>query len=155
MTKGFDSQAVMVDRETTRVRRRARKRSALDTTTVVPETDRVVQETDTTESASIKQTVTPKKEEETMAERDANTGLTDIANSIVSTLRDIAARSIDTNVSFAKQMLDFQAQTTSWAKDTPLGAMFQSQYALGEGLIELFADAARAMWRIEKAKSDS
>jgi hypothetical protein len=91
-----------------------------------------------------------------MAERDTNSGLlTDIGNSIVSTIRDIAARSIDANVSFAKQMLDYQAQTTSWAKDTPIGPMFQSQYALSEGLIELFAGAARTLWRIEKAKSES
>jgi hypothetical protein len=91
-----------------------------------------------------------------MAERDTNSGLfTDIANSIVSTMRDVASRSIDANVSFAKQMLDLQAQTTSWAKDTPMGPMFQSQYVLGEGLIELYAGAVRALWRIEKPKSES
>ena len=92
-----------------------------------------------------------------MAERDTSSSglLTDLTNSIVSNMRDIAARSIDANVSFAKQMLDYQAQTTSWAKDTPMGPMFQSQYALGEGLIELLASAARAMWRIEKAKAES
>jgi hypothetical protein len=91
-----------------------------------------------------------------MAEQDTSSGLlTDITNSIVSNMRDIAARSIEVNVSFAKQLLDIQAQTTSWAKDTPMGPMFQSQHALGEGLIELLASAARAMWRIEKPKSDS
>ena len=90
-----------------------------------------------------------------MAESNPGAGLSDITSSIVSALRDIAARSIDANVSFAKQVLDYQAQTTSWAKDTPLGAMFQSQYALGEGLIELFANAARAIWRIENARSES
>jgi hypothetical protein len=90
-----------------------------------------------------------------MAEQDTGDGLfTDIANSIVSTMRDIAARSIDANVSFAKQMLEYQAQTTNWVKDTPMGPMFQSQRALGEELIDLFAGAARALWRIEK-KSES
>ena len=53
------------------------------------------------------------------------------------------------------QMLGFQAQTTSWAKDTPMGPMFQSQRAVGEELIELVAGAARALWRIEKDKSES
>jgi hypothetical protein len=97
------------------------------------------------------------KEATAMAEREASSGrlLTDFADSILGAMRDIAARSIDANVSFAKQMLDFQAQTTSWAKDTPMSPMFQSQYALGEGLIELFAGAARALWRIEKAKPES
>ena len=36
-----------------------------------------------------------------------------------------------------------------------MGQMFESQHALGEGLIELFAGAARALWRIEKTKSES
>jgi hypothetical protein len=117
---------------------------------------RVVKERDTTALSSIKQKRTRKKEEEAMAERDTDSGLfTDIANSIVSTMRDVASRSIDANVTFAKQMLDYQTQTTSWAKDTPMGPMFQSQHALGEGLIELFAGTARALWRIEQPKSES
>ena len=91
-----------------------------------------------------------------MADRETSSGqFTDVANSIIGNMRDIAARTIDANVSFAKQMLDFQAQTTSWAKDTPMGPMFQSQRALGEELIELFAGAARTIWRIEKDKSQS
>jgi hypothetical protein len=91
-----------------------------------------------------------------MADQETSSGqFTDVANSIIGNMRDIAARTIDANVSFAKQMLDFQAQTTSWAKDTPMGPMLQSQRALGEELIELFAGAARAIWRIEKDKSQS
>jgi hypothetical protein len=91
-----------------------------------------------------------------MADQETSSGqFTDVANSIIGNMRDIAARTIDANVSFAKQMLDFQAQATSWAKDTPMGPMFQSQRALGEELIELFAGAARAIWRIEKDKPES
>ena len=90
-----------------------------------------------------------------MAERETSSGLVaDLANSMIGNVRDIAARTIDANVSFAKQMLDFQAQTTNWAKDTPMGPMFQSQRAFGEQLIDLFAGAARAVWRIEENKSD-
>jgi hypothetical protein len=142
----------MVDKETTRVRsprKGARRKHALDATTVVMERN-------TTESASVNQEGESKKEEKAMPERDTNSGmLTDVANSIVSTMRDIAARSIDANVSFAKQMLDYQVQSTSWAKDTPMGAMFKSQYELNEGLIELLAGVARSLWRIEKPKSES
>jgi hypothetical protein len=91
-----------------------------------------------------------------MAQRETSSGqFTDIANSIIGSMRALAALTIDANVNFAKQMLDFQAQTTSWAKDTPMGPMFQSQRALGEELIELVAGAARALWRIEKDKSES
>ena len=90
-----------------------------------------------------------------MAERETSSGLfTDLADSIIGNLRDMAARAIDANVSFAKQMLDFQSQTTSWAKDTPMGPMFQTQRALGEELIVLFARTARALWRIEEPKSE-
>jgi hypothetical protein len=90
-----------------------------------------------------------------MAERETTSGLfTNLANSVIGNMRDIAARTIDANVSFAKQMLDFQAQPTNWAKDTPIGPMFQSQRAFGEQLIDLFAGAARALWRIEEGKSE-
>jgi hypothetical protein len=90
-----------------------------------------------------------------MAERETSSGLfTDMANSIIGNMRDMAARTIDANVSLAKQMLDFQTQTTSWAKDSPMGPMFESQRAVGEQLIELFAGAARALWRIEERKSE-
>lgn len=86
-----------------------------------------------------------------MAERETSSGLfTDLANSMIGNIREIAARTIDANVNFAKQILDFQAQTTNWAKNTPMGPMFQSQRALGEELIELFASAARALWRIRR-----
>jgi hypothetical protein len=91
-----------------------------------------------------------------MAQRETSSGqFTDIANSIIGSMRALAALTIDANVNFAKQILEFQAQTTSWAKDTPMGPMFQSQRALGEELIELVAGAARALWRIEKDKSES
>jgi len=90
-----------------------------------------------------------------MPERETSSGLfTDLANSVIGNMRDIAARTIDANVTFAKQMLDFQAQTTNWAKDTPMGPIFQSQRALGEELIDLFAGAARVFWRIEERKSE-
>jgi hypothetical protein len=91
-----------------------------------------------------------------MAQQETSSGqFTDIANSIIGSMRALAALTIDANVNFAKQILEFQAQTTSWAKDTPMGPMFQSQRALGEELIELVAGAARALWRIEKDKSES
>jgi hypothetical protein len=140
----------MIDQETMRVRRGPRRRSAPDTATVAKKPE-------ATEAGSSKQIGAGKKEEEAMAEPATNGSrrFTDFVNSIVGAVRDIAARSIDANASFAKQMLDFQAQFTSWARDTPLGPMFQSQYEFGEGLIKFSADAARALWGIEKAKSES
>ena len=68
-------------------------------------------------------------------------------------IRGIAARYIDTNVTFAKQILEAQAQTTNWAKDTPWWPMFQSQYSISQGLIDLWAGAARALLLIEEDKT--
>jgi hypothetical protein len=47
-------------------------------------------------------------------------------------------------------MLDFQAQTTGWAKETPIGPMFQSQHSFSQGLVDFWVGAARALWRIEE-----
>jgi hypothetical protein len=93
-------------------------------------------------------------EVETMAEQETGgeKPLTGFADSILSTVRDIATRYIDANAKFAKQMLDFQAQSTSWAKETPLDPIFQSQYSFNQGLIDFWQDAARSLFGIEKAK---
>jgi hypothetical protein len=81
--------------------------------------------------------------------------LTDFADSILGAMRDVAARYIDASASFAKQVLDFQAQTMSWAKDTPIGPIFQSQCSFNQGLIDSWADAAPTLWRIKDAKPET
>ena len=92
-----------------------------------------------------------------MAEQDSgNVRLfSDFADSVLGAMRSMAARHIDASESFAKQMLEFQAQTTGWAKETPIGAIFQSQYSFGQGLVEFWAGAARALWRIEEPKAEN
>ena len=64
-------------------------------------------------------------------------------------MRDFVGQYIDASAGFAKQLVELQAQSTSWAKDTPLGPFFQSQNALSLDLIECWAGAARSLWRIE------
>jgi hypothetical protein len=92
-----------------------------------------------------------------MAEQDSGNGrlFSDFADSIFGALRSIAARYIDASESFAKQMLDFQAQTTGWAKETPMNSIFQTQYSFGQGLVDFWAGAARALWRIEPPKPEN
>jgi hypothetical protein len=87
-----------------------------------------------------------------MAEQDSgNVRLfSDFADSVLGALRSVAARYIDASESIAKQMLDFQAQTTGWAKETPIGPMFQSQHSFSQGLVDFWVGAARALWRIEE-----
>jgi hypothetical protein len=54
-----------------------------------------------------------------------------------------------------KQMLDFHAQTTVWAEETPMGPIFESQYSFGQGLVDFWAGAARGLWRIEEPKPEN
>ena len=62
---------------------------------------------------------------------------------------------LNASESFVKQMLDFQAQTTAWAKETPMGPIFESQYSCGQGLVDFWAGVARALWRIEEPKPEN
>jgi hypothetical protein len=92
-----------------------------------------------------------------MAEADSGNGrlFSDFADSILGSLRSIAARYINASESFVKQMLDFQAQTAAWAKETPMGPIFESQYSCGQGLVDFWAGVARALWRIEEPKPEN
>jgi hypothetical protein len=80
-----------------------------------------------------------------MAEQETGGGrpVAGFADSILNAVRDMATRYIDANATFAKQILDFQAQSTSWAKEIPLDPIFQSQYSFNQGLIEFWQDTAR------------
>jgi len=92
-----------------------------------------------------------------MAEQDRGNvpAFSDFVDSITSAVRSVAARYIDVSESFAKQMLEFQVQTTGWAKETPMAPIFQSQLSFSQGLIELWAGAWRAMWQIEPPNAES
>jgi|SRR5579863_1831764 len=92
-----------------------------------------------------------------MAQQETSNGMpfADLANSIFNTMRDLADRYIEASAAFAKQILEFQAQSTNWAKDTSMAPMFQSQYSFNQGLIDFWQDAARALFQIEKPKSQT
>jgi hypothetical protein len=63
--------------------------------------------------------------------------------------KKFAAWYIDTSEKVAKQAIDFQAQATKWAKETPLAPIFDAQIEYGKKLVERSASAARSLWRIE------
>lgn len=138
----------MARRETTDGGKEVRKRTK---TKPIAET---ANRRDISRAAPVERESAPRKEAETVAEQDSGNGrlFSDFADSILGSLRSIAARYIDASESFAKQMLDFQAQTTGWAKETPMGPIFESQYSFGQGLVDFWAGAARALWRIEEPK---
>ena len=64
--------------------------------------------------------------------------------------KKFAAWYIDTNEKFAKNAIDVQARMTNWAKDTPLGPIFEAQQEFGRRLVERSADAARSLWRVKE-----
>jgi hypothetical protein len=107
-------------------------------------------------ATAFEQQAARQKEAQAMPEQDSgNVRLfSDFADSVLGALRSVAARYIDATESIAKQMLNFQAQTTAWAKETPMAAIFESQYSFGHGLVEFWAGSARALWRIEEPKPE-
>ena len=67
--------------------------------------------------------------------------------------RKVAAWSIDLSEKTARRALDIQEQATSWAKDTPLARLFETQRSVAEKVIENSATLARNFWRVEKPES--
>jgi hypothetical protein len=72
-------------------------------------------------------------------EKGAFQGFSEIVGVFFSTARarELAARSIETGERLAKSALDFQAKASEWAKDTPLGALFEAQNSMGRKFVEL------------------
>jgi hypothetical protein len=88
-------------------------------------------------------------------EKGAFQGFFEAATALYGTesARKIAVLSIGTGERLAKGVLDFQAKTTEWAKDTPLGALFEAQNSIGRKFVELSADAARRLWRVDESRA--
>jgi hypothetical protein len=88
-------------------------------------------------------------------EKGAFQGVSEITAAFFSTesAKKIAALSIETSERLAKSVLDFQAKASEWAKDTPFGAMFEAQNSIGRKFVELSADAARRLWKVEESRA--
>jgi hypothetical protein len=67
--------------------------------------------------------------------------------------RKMAAVYIDTGEKVATDAIEFQAKANEWAKDTPLQALLEVQTSMGRKLVELSADTARRLWRIEAERA--
>ncbi len=63
-----------------------------------------------------------------------------------------AAWYIETSEKLATQMIELQEKATSWAKETPLAALFEAQSSIARKLVERSAAAARNMWQLEAAE---
>jgi hypothetical protein len=67
--------------------------------------------------------------------------------------RKMAALYIDTGEKLATDAIEFQAKASEWAKDTPLQALLEAQNSMGHKLVELSANTARRLWRIEDERA--
>ena len=64
--------------------------------------------------------------------------------------RKVAAWYIDTSEKLANGVLDFQASTTEWAKETPLAPIIEAQQELGRKLVKRSAEVARTVWQLNQ-----
>jgi hypothetical protein len=88
-------------------------------------------------------------------EKGAFQGVSEITAAFFSTegAKKIAALSIETSERLANSALDFQAKVSEWAKDTPFGALFEAQNSIGRKFVELSADAARRLWKVDESRA--
>ncbi len=74
-------------------------------------------------------------------------------NKLLVETRKLAAWSIDASEKAAHGALDFQARTTSWAKETPLAPVFELQRTVAKRIVDGSANLARTLWQIDKGAS--
>ncbi len=61
--------------------------------------------------------------------------------------RKFASWYIDTGEKFANAVLDLQSATTKWAKETPLGPVFEAQNDFARKLVKQGSETARNLWQ--------
>ena len=87
-----------------------------------------------------------------MAEKPVFENITEAGSKLFSLdgAKKVAAWYIDTNEKIAKDVIDFQATATSWAKETPLAPIFAAQQEFGRKLVERSAETARSLFRLSE-----
>lgn len=88
-------------------------------------------------------------------EKGAFQGFSEIASAFCSIerAREVAALSIETSERLAKSALDFQANACEWAKDTPLGPLFEAQNSIARKFVQSSVDAARRFWKVDERQA--
>ena len=76
--------------------------------------------------------------------------LSELNSSFQQNAKRIAAWYIDTSENLAKEGLSLREKSTSWAKDTPLAAIFEAQNAMAQQLVENSVSFARKLFQLEK-----
>jgi hypothetical protein len=69
-------------------------------------------------------------------------------------LKQAAAQWIDTSSEWAHKAVELNEKMTTWAKETPLASLFETQRSLASQVIENSTALARSLWRIEPKAED-
>jgi hypothetical protein len=64
-------------------------------------------------------------------------------------LKQAAAQWIETSAEWAHKTLEMNEKMTTWAKETPLAPLFETQRSLAAQVIESSTALARSLWRLE------
>jgi hypothetical protein len=88
-----------------------------------------------------------KAKEETFA---AIANVSELNASFQKNAKRIAAWYIDATENLAKEGLSLREKSTSWAKDTPLAAIFEAQNSMAQQLVENSASFARSIFQLDE-----
>lgn len=80
--------------------------------------------------------------------------LSELTASWCGNAKKIATWYIDTSEKLAKDALSFQERSASWANDTPLAAVFETQKAIAQQLVENSAGFVRKLWRVDSKNGE-
>jgi hypothetical protein len=67
----------------------------------------------------------------------------------VDTAKKLASWYIDTNEKIANDVLDLEASATNWAKETPLGPIFEANQDLRRRFVKRSAEVARTIFQLD------
>ena len=76
--------------------------------------------------------------------------LTDMTHGWTEGAKKVLAMYVQEGERMAKMMLDFHERSTSWARDTMLGPVFEAQRTAGKQMLESSAEIARKLYGIDK-----
>jgi hypothetical protein len=74
---------------------------------------------------------------------------TDLSAPLWGPWKQMAAQYIDTSADWAQKAIEWNEKMTTWAKETPLAPVFETQRSLAAQMVERSTNFARALWQLE------
>src|SRR5579885_3057628 len=80
----------------------------------------------------------------------------EVNNTFRDSARQFAELYIDSSRKIGEAVLDMHERSTTWARETPLNALFEAQRSAGKQMLENSLELARRMWgMIEKQEEET